>query len=46
MYLFRRQQNDQAKTILDKSFTSLPAADRKKFKLKYFILKIFVCFFF
>jgi hypothetical protein len=30
MYLFRRQQNEQAKVILDKSFSSLPTTDRKR----------------
>jgi hypothetical protein len=29
MYLFRRHQTEQAKTILDKSFSSLPSTDRK-----------------
>lgn len=33
MYLFRRNQTDLAKTILDKSFSSLPEADRKKIRL-------------
>jgi hypothetical protein len=30
MYLFRHQQTEQAKAILDKSFSSLSSADRKK----------------
>lgn len=32
MYLFRRHQTEQAKAILDKSFSSLPATDRKREK--------------
>ena len=30
MYLFRHRQTDLAKTILDKSFSSLSATDRNK----------------
>ena len=30
MYLFRRHQTEQAKAILDKSFSSLPTTDRKQ----------------
>ena len=30
MYLFRRHQTEQAKAILDKSFSSIPATDRKE----------------
>jgi len=30
MYLFRQHQTEQAKAILDKSFSSLSSADRKK----------------
>jgi len=38
MYLFRRHQTEQAKIILDKSFSSLPSTDRMK-KKKTFIFK-------
>ena len=30
MYLFRRHQTEQAKAILDKSFSSLSTADRRR----------------
>ena len=29
MYLFRRKHMEQAKAVLDKSFSSVPATDRK-----------------
>jgi hypothetical protein len=35
MYLFRRHQTEQAKTILDKSFSSLPSTDRMKKKILF-----------
>ena len=42
MYLFGHGQNDQAKTILDRSFSSLTSTDRKIFFGKSRI--IFFCF--
>jgi hypothetical protein len=43
MYLFRRHQTEQAKAILDKSFSSLPSTDRKKINvLKNFGIILFI----
>jgi rRNA biogenesis protein RRP5 len=42
MYLFRRHQNEQAKAILDKSFSSLPSTDRKKINFQKTKIDLFI----
>jgi hypothetical protein len=37
MYLFRHQQTEQAKLILDKSFSSLTSTDRRRISSKKFL---------
>lgn len=42
MYLFRRHQSEQAKAVLDKSFSSLPSTDRKIKEKQFFLFFYFL----